>query len=234
MDDPVLRLKGLTKQFYEGPESRKVFSNINVEIFAGQFSILMGPSGSGKSTLLNLIGGIESPTSGEITIDGMDLTTLSEKKRTLFRRHHIGMVFQSFNLIPTLTVGENLMLPLNLKGMSRKQANARVMESLDGVGLGDRSISFPEQLSGGEQQRVAIARALVHDPMLVLADEPTGNLDSGNAHQVMRVFKKLVSDEGKTLLVVTHRTDMDRLADRVFYLQDGNIKEMSDNYIVDI
>ena len=234
MDDPVLRLKGLTKQFYEGPESRNVFSNINVEIFAGQFSILMGPSGSGKSTLLNLIGGIESPTSGEITIDGMDLTTLSEKKRTLFRRHHIGMVFQSFNLIPTLTVGENLMLPLNLKGMPRKQANSRVMETLDGVGLGDRSISFPEQLSGGEQQRVAIARALVHDPMLVLADEPTGNLDSGNAHQVMRVFKKLVSDEGKTLLVVTHRTDMDRLADRVFYLQDGNIKEMSDNYIVDI
>tara|TARA_B100000749_G_C18272527_1_gene400943 strand:- start:310 stop:744 length:435 start_codon:yes stop_codon:yes gene_type:complete len=143
------------------------------------------------------------------------------------------MVFQSFNLIPTLTVGENLMLPLNLKGMSRKQANSRVIETLDGVGLGDRSISFPEQLSGGEQQRVAIARALVHDPMLVLADEPTGNLDSGNAHQVMRVFKKLVSDEGKTLLVVTHRTDMEPLADRVFYLQDGNVKEQSADYSLD-
>ncbi len=234
MDDPVLILKGLTKQFYESPKSRKVFSNINIEIFPGQFSILMGPSGSGKSTLLNLIGGIESPTSGEVLIDGMDLSTLSEKKRTLFRRHHIGMVFQSFNLIPSLTVGENLMVPLNLKGMSRKQSNARVIEMLDGVGLGNRSTSFPEQLSGGEQQRVAIARALVHDPMLVLADEPTGNLDSGNAHQVMRVFKKLVSDERKTLLVVTHRTDMEPLADRVFYLQDGNVKEQSPDYSLDI
>ena len=233
MDDPVLILKGLTKQFYESPESREVFSNINIEIFAGQFSILMGPSGSGKSTLLNLISGIESPTSGEILIDGMDLSTLSERKRTLFRRYHIGMVFQSFNLIPSLTVGENLMVPLNLKGMSRKQSNARVIETLDGVGLGNRSTSFPEQLSGGEQQRVAIARALVHDPMLVLADEPTGNLDSGNAHQVMRVFKKLVSDEGKTLLVVTHRTDMEPLADRVFYLQDGNVKEQSADYSLD-
>ena len=135
------------------------------------------------------------------------------------------MVFQSFNLIPTLSVSENLMLPLDLTGVSRKEAKLRVIETLDRVGLADRSNSFPEQLSGGEQQRVAITRALVHDPTLVLADEPTGNLDSDNAHQIMGIFKNLVKNEGKTLIVVTHRSDMEPLADRVFHLEDGNITE---------
>ena len=202
MDVPVLRLEGLTKQFYEGVLQRAIFSDINLDILSGQFSILTGPSGSGKSTLLNLISGIEPPTSGKIIVDGNDLTALSEKQRTLFRRHQVGMVFQSFNLIPTLSVSENLMLPLDLTNVSRKEAKLRVIETLDRVGLADRSNSFPEQLSGGEQQRVAITRALVHDPKVVLADEPTGNLDSDNAHQIMGIFKKLVKDEGKTLIVV--------------------------------
>jgi len=225
MDVPVLRLEQLTKQFYEGVLQRAIFSDINLDILSGQFSILTGPSGSGKSTLLNLISGIEPPTSGKIIVDGIELTALSEKRRTLFRRHQVGMVFQSFNLIPTLSVSENLMLPLDLTGVSRKEAKLRVIETLDRVGLADRSNSFPEQLSGGEQQRVAITRALVHDPTLVLADEPTGNLDSDNAHQIMGIFKNLVKDEGKTLIVVTHRSDMEPLADRVFHLEDGNITE---------
>ena len=225
MDVPVLRLERLTKQFYEGVLQRAIFSDINLDILSGQFSILTGPSGSGKSTLLNLISGIEPPTSGKIIVDGIELTALSEKRRTLFRRHQVGMVFQSFNLIPTLSVSENLMLPLDLIGVSRKEAKLRVIETLDRVGLADRSNSFPEQLSGGEQQRVAITRALVHDPTLVLADEPTGNLDSDNAHQIMGIFKNLVKDEGKTLIVVTHRSDMEPLADRVFHLEDGNITE---------
>ena len=234
MDVPVLRLERLTKQFYEGVLQRAIFSDINLDILSGQFSILTGPSGSGKSTLLNLISGIEPPTSGKIIVDGIELTALSEKRRTLFRRHQVGMVFQSFNLIPTLSVSENLMLPLDLTGVSRKEAKLRVIETLDRVGLADRSNSFPEQLSGGEQQRVAITRALVHDPTLVLADEPTGHLDSDNAHQIMGIFKNLVKDEGKTLIVVTHRSDMEQLADRVFHLQDGNITETFVNMGVNV
>tara|TARA_B110000014_G_scaffold241029_1_gene209545 strand:+ start:1059 stop:1772 length:714 start_codon:yes stop_codon:yes gene_type:complete len=234
MDVPVLRLEQLTKQFYEGVLQRAIFSDINLDILSGQFSILTGPSGSGKSTLLNLISGIEPPTSGKIIVDGIELTALSEKRRTLFRRHQVGMVFQSFNLIPTLSVSENLMLPLDLTGVSRKEAKLRVIETLDRVGLADRSNSFPEQLSGGEQQRVAITRALVHDPTLVLADEPTGNLDSDNAHQIMGIFKNLVKDEGKTLIVVTHRSDMEPLADRVFHLEDGNITETFVNMGVNV
>ncbi|MAZ59343.1 MAG: ABC transporter ATP-binding protein [Chloroflexi bacterium] len=234
MDVPVLRLEQLTKQFYEGVLQREIFSDINLDILSGQFSILTGPSGSGKSTLLNLISGIEPPTSGKIIVDGIELTALSEKRRTLFRRHQVGMVFQSFNLIPTLSVSENLMLPLDLTGVSRKEAKLRVIETLDRVGLADRSNSFPEQLSGGEQQRVAITRALVHDPTLVLADEPTGNLDSDNAHQIMGIFKNLVKDEGKTLIVVTHRSDMEPLADRVFHLEDGNITETFVNMGVNV
>ena len=234
MDVPVLRLERLTKHFYEGVLQRAIFSDINLDILSGQFSILTGPSGSGKSTLLNLISGIEPPTSGKIIVDGIELTALSEKRRTLFRRHQVGMVFQSFNLIPTLSVSENLMLPLDLTGVSRKEAKLRVIETLDRVGLADRSNSFPEQLSGGEQQRVAITRALVHDPTLVLADEPTGNLDSDNAHQIMGIFKNLVKNEGKTLLVVTHRSDMEPLADRVFHLEDGNITETFVNMGVNV
>jgi len=234
MDVPVLRLEQLTKQFYEGVLQRAIFSDINLDILSGQFAILTGPSGSGKSTLLNLISGIEPPTSGKIIVDGIELTALSEKRRTLFRRHQVGMVFQSFNLIPTLSVSENLMLPLDLTGVSRKEAKLRVIETLDRVGLADRSNSFPEQLSGGEQQRVAITRALVHDPTLVLADEPTGNLDSDNAHQIMGIFKNLVKDEGKTLIVVTHRSDMEPLADRVFHLEDGNITETFVNMGVNV
>ena len=234
MDVPTLRLERLTKQFYEGALQRAIFSDINLDILGGQFSILTGPSGSGKSTLLNLISGIEPPTSGKIIVDGIELTALSEKRRTLFRRHQVGMVFQSFNLIPTLSVSENLMLPLDLTGVSRKEAKVRVIETLDRVGLADRSNSFPEQLSGGEQQRVAITRALVHDPTLVLAYEPTGNLDSDNAHQIMGIFKNLVKDEGKTLIVVTHRSDMEPLADRVFHLEDGNITETFVNMGVNV
>jgi putative ABC transport system ATP-binding protein len=185
----------------------------------------MGPSGSGKSTLLNLISGIDTPTRGEVLIDSTSLTSLSEKERTLFRRRNIGFVFQFFNLIPTLTVQENLLLPMELIGQNGKGAKGRAAELLEAVGLGDRGRSYPDRLSGGEQQRVAIARALAHDPPLVLADEPTGNLDAETGQQVMKLLHRLVRQSGKTMIIVTHSNDVVRLADRVFAIREGRLVE---------
>ena len=175
---PLVQLSNLTKVYQEGEQERTVLTNVNATVMRGEFAVLLGPSGSGKSTLLNLISGVDLPSSGEVLIDSTNLTALTEKKRTLFRRKQIGLVFQFFNLVSTLTVLENLLLPLNLNGITGKEAKERAMNLLGAVGLADRSGSFPDRLSGGEQQRVAIARALSHDPLLVLADEPTGNLDA--------------------------------------------------------
>lgn len=172
---PLVQLSGLTKVYKEGEHERAVLTNVNATVMPGEFAVLLGPSGSGKSTLLNLISGVDLPSSGDVVIDSTNLTALTEKKRTLFRRKQIGLVFQFFNLVSTLTVLENLLLPLNLNGISGKEAKERAMNLLGTVGLADRYGSFPDRLSGGEQQRVAIARALSHDPLLVLADEPTGN-----------------------------------------------------------
>ena len=224
---PLIQLSNLTKVYQEGEVERAVLTNVNATVMRGEFAVLLGPSGSGKSTLLNLISGVDLPSSGEVVIDSTNLTALTEKKRTLFRRKQIGMVFQFFNLVSTLTVLENILLPLNLNGITGKEAKERAMHLLGEVGLADRSGSFPDRLSGGEQQRVAIARALSHDPLLVLADEPTGNLDSETGRQVMSLLEQLVRERGKTAVVVTHRADVTRLADRVFTIREGGLEEVS-------
>ena len=179
----VVHLHQLCKEFVEGNQRRQVLSHVNGDFYRGEFAVLLGKSGSGKSTLLNLISGIEAPTSGEVLVAGNAITAMKERQRTLFRRDHIGFVFQFFNLIPTLTVLENVTLPMELAGNGRS-ATQSAMTLLEQVGLADRRDTFPDKLSGGEQQRVAIARALVHDPMLVLADEPTGNLDEETGQRV--------------------------------------------------
>ena len=221
--DPLVHVNRLSKSFEEGGRTRHVLEDVTFDIGAGEFVVMFGRSGSGKSTLLNLLSGIDIPKEGAVTIGGINLTNLSERERTLFRREHIGFVFQSFNLIPTLTVKENVLLPLDLNGRMTDSEVQKALGFLEHVGLGDRMDSFPDLLSGGEQQRVAIARALAHDPMLILADEPTGNLDDDTASQVLEVFDTLVRDMGKTTLVATHDRSMAALADRVFMLQGGHI-----------
>ena len=189
----------------------------------------MGRSGSGKSTLLNLISGIDVPSSGDVFIEKKNMTHFSEQQRTVFRRSHIGFIFQFFNLIPTLTVGENLMLPLELNGKSGKQFDNAVSDMLDKVGLKDRDKSFPDQLSGGEQQRVAIARALIHDPPILLADEPTGNLDVETGQHVIELLDRLVREQHKTMIMATHSKEVIGLADRFVSIRDGQLREISGN-----
>jgi putative ABC transport system ATP-binding protein len=224
-DTSIIELRGVTKTYREGNTTRAVLVGVDATIRRGELCVLIGRSGSGKSTLLNLIGGIDVPTSGEIVVDGADLARSTEAARTLFRRHHVGFVFQFFNLIPTLTVEENLRLPLELNGRPHDAARERVAALLAEVGLGDRGPAFPEQLSGGEQQRVAVARALVHEPLLVLADEPTGNLDLDTGRQVLDLLDRLTRRAGRTMVMATHSREVVGLADRTFRLQDGRLVE---------
>jgi putative ABC transport system ATP-binding protein len=219
----LIRLAGVTRAFREGETERVVLRGVDAEIRRGEVVALLGRSGSGKSTLLHLIGGIDLPTAGEIEVAGVPLTRASEHARTLFRRQHVGFVFQFFNLIPTLTVEENLLLPLELNGRGGEPGRRAVHALLDEVGLLDRAPTFPERLSGGEQQRVAVARALVHDPDLVLADEPTGNLDLDTGRQILQLLDRLTRQAGKTLVIVTHAPEVVGLADRVLRLQDGRL-----------
>ena len=218
-----LRFHDLSKSYYEGDVRRVVLQNTHAEFQAGEITAILGKSGSGKSTLLNLISGIDSPDSGQIWVDGQDLTSLSERDRTLFRRARIGFVFQFFNLIPTLTVGENVSLPLELNRIPQQHAYKRAKEMLDAVDLLDRWKTFPEKLSGGEQQRVALARALVHDPILILADEPTGNLDEETGAQVISLLALLAREQNRTLLIVTHSLEATSHADRVLRLSHGQL-----------
>jgi putative ABC transport system ATP-binding protein len=225
LEKDFLELNELNKFYLEGGEMREVLRNVSLKIQEGQIVALLGRSGSGKSTLLNLLAGIDEPSSGSIRIAKTMLNELDEHQRTLFRRKNIGFVFQSFNLIPTLTVEENLLLPMELNGISVKFAKARVAEFMQELGLGDRLESFSDRLSGGEQQRVAIARALVHEPNLVLADEPTGNLDRQTGEQALGLFRELIRKAGKTMIVATHSSDVLGIADRVISLEGGELIE---------
>jgi putative ABC transport system ATP-binding protein len=222
--ESVIRIQGLTKRYPEAGAERVVFEDLGLEVGDGEIVVLLGPSGSGKTTLLNLVSGIDLPTAGAVVIDGVDLTRLSERERTLFRRDRIGFVFQFFNLIPTLTVEENLLLPLELSGRDTAADHARARALLAEVGLADRVDVYPDRLSGGEQQRVAVARALSHDPAVVLADEPTGNLDRETGQTVLDLLETLARSSGKTVLVVTHSEQAVPLADRVLELRDGAIR----------
>lgn len=220
-----LKLDNVSKSYIEVGKRHPVLNGITVEFGKGEFIAILGKSGSGKSTLLNLISGVDSPDAGEIFLDGEHLTGMDDTRRTLFRREKIGFIFQSFNLIPTLTVWENIKLPLELNGRLNGEWLKRAQELTELVGLGDRLRAFPDRLSGGEQQRVAIARALVHDPLLVLADEPTGNLDETTGRQIMSLLDRLTRLAGKNLVLVTHSREVASLADRNFVLVSGNLRE---------
>ena len=223
----LVRLDHLSKSYSEAGQSRIVLNQVNQEFYAGEFVCVLGKSGSGKSTLLNLISGIDAPTSGHVFIregdQEIDLTRLNEHQRTLFRRHHIGIIFQFFNLIPTLTVLENVTLPLELARISESQSGGQTDAEalLSQVGLGDRFNTYPDKLSGGEQQRVAIARALVHNPLMLLADEPTGNLDTEIGETVLSLLLKMIRGTDKMLLMATHAPEIANRADRVLHITDG-------------
>jgi putative ABC transport system ATP-binding protein len=220
---PMITLSHLTKTYQEAGRIRVVLDDVTHQFPAGCIAALLGRSGSGKSTLLNLIAGLDTATAGDVWIGETKLTALSERERTLFRRQHIGFVFQFFNLIPTLNVLENVRLPLELSGTSIGESRTRADEMLDAVGLAGRQNAFPDRLSGGEQQRVAIARALVHDPLLVLADEPTGNLDAEIGTQILDLLEALTRTLGKTLLIATHSREVVQRADHVWRIHDGTL-----------
>ena len=222
--DPLVVLHGVRKSFEEGETSHRVFDSVDLQIAAGSVVALLGRSGSGKSTLLNLISGIDVADAGEITVAGAQLHSIGEQGRSLFRRRHIGFVFQFFNLLPTLTVEENVRLPMQLNALDDDPAVAR--ELLARVDLEGRSDTFPDRLSGGEQQRVAIARALAHDPEIILADEPTGNLDSAIGRDVLALLLDLARLRGKTLLIATHSHRVAVRADRVLRVQDHALVEI--------
>ena len=225
MAPPALELRNLSKTYREGEAERVVLRDVSLTIAGGEIVVLVGRSGSGKSTLLNLIAGIDKPTAGSVAVNGTDLTALDEQARTQFRRRHIGFVFQFFNLIPLLTVEENLLLPLDLNGQADEKGVARARALLERVGLAGRGDSFPERLSGGEQQRVAIARALIHEPDIILADEPTGNLDADTAAEVLALLDALAREAGRTVLMATHSREVIGVADRIFTVQRGALVE---------
>ncbi len=218
---PIVEIRGLSRFYAEGERTRAVLDAVDLDIQEGEFFVLLGKSGSGKSTLLNLLSGIDRADSGSITVDGIDISRLDERRLTLFRREHIGIIFQFFNLIPTLTVLENVTLPLELSGQTGGEARARSL--LSAVELESRADDFPDKLSGGEQQRVAIARALVNKPALVLADEPTGNLDEETGKLILALLLELTRDAGRTLVMATHSPEIVPLADTVCRIHDHKL-----------
>lgn len=219
----IIQFVDVCRQYQLGGSDVNALNDINLEIDRGEFVALVGPSGSGKSTLLNLLGGLDRPTSGDIRVVDLSLGAATEEELSVHRRHNVGFVFQTFNLLPTLTALENVTLPLMLDGVSLAERNQRATELLERVGLGHRLDHRPTELSGGEQQRTAIARALVNNPDFVLADEPTGNLDSSTGEEVMDLLRELNTERGVTLIVVTHDADVAAYADRIVHLKDGAI-----------
>ncbi len=219
----VVETVDLCKVYRMGLTEIHALKNVNLKVYRGEMVAVVGPSGSGKTTLLNLIGTLDKPTSGKIYIDGEDITTKSEKELTLLRRRKIGFVFQFYNLIPVLTAYENVELPLLISGVPKKEREKRVRRLLEMVGLEDRMNHRPDELSGGEQQRVAIARALVNNPSIILADEPTGDLDTETGLMVVQLMRKLAKEEDSTVIMVTHDPQISEIADRIIYLRDGKI-----------
>ena len=220
----MIQLQNVSKWFLEGTTKHTVLNQVDLKIGEGKIIILYGKSGSGKSTLLNIISGIDLPDQGQVSIDGADITQMTERKRTLVRRNKIGFIFQFFNLIPTLTVEENLLLPLELIGKDHQ--SEKIESFLQEVGIGEKKNIYPDKLSGGEQQRVAIARALIHEPDIILADEPTGNLDYDTGLQIVDLLDRVVKKKGKTMIMVTHSRDVIGLADCIYSLKEGKLNKM--------
>lgn len=223
MSSPLVEIKNLTKSYTEGRHKRTIFNQVNLIFNEGEFILLLGQSGSGKSTLLNLISGIDDIDAGDILVNNRAINHLSERDRTLFRREHIGFIYQFFNLIPTLTVFENVTLTLQLNGRLNNVKTKETLALLAQVGLDNRKDAFPDRLSGGEQQRVAILRAIIHDPLLLLADEPTGNLDEKTGEIILDLLLNLTRQQGKTLIMATHNPAIIPLANRVYRVINGNI-----------
>jgi len=222
----ILEASELRKHYVMGEHTVDALVGVNFAVTKGEFVALMGPSGSGKSTLLHLLGGLDKSSDGDVTLAGQKLSILDDKQATLVRRHNVGFIFQFFNLLPTLTAQENVALPLMIDGKNLRKFQDDIDSKLKLVGLSDRADHKPDQLSGGEQQRVAIARALVTEPAIVLADEPTGNLDSKTGTSIMELLRKSCDDLGQTIVVVTHDPRAAAYADRVVFLRDGQITEM--------
>jgi macrolide transport system ATP-binding/permease protein len=224
-----IRLSGLERHFQRGPLQVQALRSVDLSITPGEFVALVGPSGSGKSTLLNLLGGLDRPSSGELWLNGLPLHTATANERTQHRRDRVGFIFQSFNLLPRLTALENVAVPLMLAGVRKAERETQAAELLQQVGLGHRLTHYPAELSGGEQQRTALARALIHAPSLILADEPTGNLDSATGDEVMSLLKTLNAEQGITLIVVTHDAGVAAYADRTIRLRDGQVVQIDEN-----
>jgi putative ABC transport system ATP-binding protein len=221
--EPIIKLQNLTKSYTEGKQSRTILDNVNLTFDRGEFVLLLGHSGSGKSTLLNLISGIDAPDQGDILANGVLINRLSEHQRTLFRREHIGFIFQFFNLIPTLTVFENVTLPLQLNQKLTPAKEKEILALIERVGLAHRQEAYPDRLSGGEQQRVAILRAVAHNPTILLADEPTGNLDEETGQTIMQLLLELTRQANKTLIMATHNPEIIPLADKVYRIKHGKL-----------
>lgn len=219
----ILRTENLCKTYGSGETKVEALKNANISINEGEFVAVVGPSGSGKSTLLHLLGGVDKPTSGKVFVDNIDIYSLNEKQLAIFRRRKVGFVFQFYNLIPVLTAEENILLPILLD--NRKPDKAYIEELLDLLGLQDRRNHLPSELSGGQQQRVSIARALAYKPSIILADEPTGNLDSKNSREILDLLKISVKRYNQTLMVITHDIDIASQADRVITIEDGIISK---------
>jgi putative ABC transport system ATP-binding protein len=219
----VLSVRNLSKSF-SGPHAKSVLQDVSLELEAGDYIAVTGESGIGKSTLLNLIAGLDRPDSGEVLLDGVNLSVLGDDEATRIRRKHMGFVFQAFHILPYLTVAQNVALPLALNGLGGKAMQARVQSLLDAVKLGDRAESLPRELSGGETQRVAIARALVHRPRLVFADEPTGNLDPESAREVLALLRERIKEERAAGILVTHSSAAAKTADRTYVLTQKGLR----------
>jgi putative ABC transport system ATP-binding protein len=220
----MIRLKNVSKTYHRGPVAIEALRGVNLEVTPGEFLAVTGKSGCGKSTLLHIIGGLEPPSAGQVLVDGRDLATLKDPELTYFRRDRVGVVFQSFNLLPLLTLEENVALPRALQGMPFAQAQKEAAHWLDHVGLSKRRHHKPHQVSGGEMQRAAIARALINRPAVLLADEPTGNLDSATSTQVLELFAQLHREGGHTIILVSHAPEAARYARRVVDLKDGRVQ----------
>jgi putative ABC transport system ATP-binding protein len=220
-----IEFRNLSKSYREADEDHIVLKDVNALINEGEFIALVGKSGSGKSSLLNLISGIDAPTSGEVIVNNESLTNMNEDARTLFRRRNIGIVFQSFNLIPTLSVTDNLLLPLELCDLLNDEGRSRAQGLLEILNMEHRANYYPDKLSTGEQQRIAIARALIHQPSIILADEPTGNLDQETGQEVLTLLDKLVRQAGKTMIMATHSQEVIGLADRLMSIRDNRLYE---------
>lgn len=220
--DHIVRVQGLTKEYEMGGEPLRVLRGVDLDVERGEIIAVMGPSGSGKSTLLNLIGGLDRPSAGSVLIDGAELATMSEDELAAYRQRSAGFIFQSFNLVGTLTARKNVEMPLVFAGSPREERRRRAQAALERVGLGHRVDHLPTQLSGGEQQRVAIARAIVNDPAVVLGDEPTGNLDTATGTGILDLIREM-NAEGRTFLITTHDRDVASVADRIVHIRDGEI-----------